>query len=279
MHRTPSLVFSHGNSFPGPCYRLLLEALREQGHTVAVVDRFGHQPQQTISDGWPELADELRQAVQQQLHRHPEEPIWLVGHSLGGLLSMMVAAQPGAALQGKIGGVVMIDSPVYGGWRAAIMQVAKMTGLMPRLSLGRISQRRRHQWPSREAARSHLGSKPVFSSWHPEALDDYITHGLDDASEGVELRFRKEVETQIYNTIPHDLGRLERQLRAGPPVCWVGGLQSEEIRQSGLEAIRRLTQGRMAFLPGGHLLPFERPLATARLISGMIQGYSPSVSS
>lgn len=272
MHCTAPIVFSHGNSFPGPCYRLLLNGLRDHGHAVEAVDRFGHRPDQSISDGWPELVDELRAVVEHRLLRTQEQQVWLVGHSLGGLLSLMVAAQPGQALKGRIGGVVMIDSPIYGGWRAAVMAMAKSTGLMPRLSLGRISQRRRHHWPSREAARAHLGSKAVFSSWHPEALDDYLQHGLEDTADGVVLRFRKEVETRIYNTIPHDLERLARHLQAGPPVCWVGGLESEEIRQSGRAAIQRLTQGRMALLPGGHLLPFERPLATARLISGMMCG-------
>ena len=55
------------------------------------------------------------------------------------------------------GGIVLLDAPVIAGWRAHSLQVMKATGLMKRVSPGRVARRRRHEWPSREAFDACLG--------------------------------------------------------------------------------------------------------------------------
>ena len=54
------IVFSHGNSFPGGTYRLMLDNLRQRGFEVQAIDRFGttrntRSPTtgRTCSSSWP----------------------------------------------------------------------------------------------------------------------------------------------------------------------------------------------------------------------------------
>ena len=76
-------------------------------------------------------------------------PVHLVGHSMGGYVSLLAACKkPGLAQS-----VTLVDSPVVGGWRAHALHMAKVTGLAPRVSPGHISAKRRERWPSRTASK------------------------------------------------------------------------------------------------------------------------------
>jgi pimeloyl-ACP methyl ester carboxylesterase len=264
----PTIVFSHANGFPAPTYRLLFEAWRAAGHTVLAIDKFGHDPAYPVTSNWPRLRDQLIDFVRAHAQG---QPVHLVGHSLGGYISLLAACRAPALARS----VVLLDSPVVGGWRAHSLRVAKVTGLMKRVSPGRVSRTRRWQWPSAEAAFAHYAAKHVFARWDPHVLHDYVACGTEPDPEGaapggVRLAFRREVETRLYNTLPHHLDAL---LRKHPPTCpvgFIGGTQSAEVRQVGLAATRALTHGRMEWLEGSHLYPMEQPQAAAAAVLCML---------
>jgi pimeloyl-ACP methyl ester carboxylesterase len=255
----PLLHFTHGNSYPSGSYGRLLEELGRD-FDVRTTDMLGHDRRYPVDDNWHALIDELIA----QLERYDQPPI-LVGHSLGGAVGMLAAwRRPELARC-----VVMLDSPVVAGWRAHVWRIAKALGLGRKLSPGGVAERRRKVWPSREAAHEHFISKPIFQAWAPGALDDYLTHGLEPHREGVQLRFDREVEAAIYSTLPHDMGRI---LRAPfpVPVGFVAGRRSEELRQAGLAATRKLVGDNFVTIEGTHLYPMESPDLTARLTREMI---------
>lgn len=262
--RLGTIVFSHANGFPAGTYRVLFDVWREAGWKVLALPRFGHDPLYPVTGNWPHLRDELLAFMQ----RHaPGQRVQLVGHSLGGYLSLLAACRrPELAA-----GLVMLDSPVLAGWKAHSVQVAKATRLFGRVSPGRVSQRRRHHWPSAEAALAHFAAKHAFARWEPQVLRDYIAAGLQaDPAGGVRLAFSREVETKIYNTLPHHLGTLVKQHPPRCPVAYLAGTQSAEGRQAGLAATRAVTRGRIDWVEGSHLFPMERPLATAHAVLRML---------
>jgi len=167
----------------------------------------------------------------------------------------------------------MLDSPVITGWRAHGLQVFKASGLIRRVSPGRIAQRRRHVWPDRAAVHAHFAAKHAFARWDPRVLADYVEHGFVDRDGGVELAFDRDIETRIYNTLPHQLGRMLKHHPPRCPVAFVAGTQSVEVRQGGLEAARALARERFAWIEGTHLYPMERPAETARQVSAMIASF------
>lgn len=269
----PLLVFSHANGFPAPTYNKLFRLL-EGGARVRAVDRFGHDPRYPVRDGWQALS---RQLIDFLLQDCGGEPAVLVGHSLGGYLSLMAAhARPDLVRQ-----VILLDSPVVSGWRSQVLWLSKRTGWGERFSPAGAARRRRTQWTDLQAAHAHFAAKEVFRPWDAEMLDDYVRHGTADSPEGRSLTFTREVEYRIYTTLPHRLGRMTR--RPFPvPVTFIGGTDSREIRMAGLAATRRLTRGRMVRTEGTHLFPFEHPAETARLILESIaqmQTKPPSVTS
>lgn len=258
-----TLVFSHANSFPAGTYRLLFDAWRTAGWRVLALPRIGHDPAYPVSLYWPRLREELADFVTAQA---PGEKVHFVGHSLGGFLSLMTACRhPELAAQ-----VLMLDSPLVAGWRSHGVQLARLTGLAARLSPGRVAGRRRQAWPSRDAAVAHFAAKAAFARWQPEVLGDYVDSGTEADPEGppggVRLAFRREIEAQIYDTLPT---RLSAYMRRHPLRCrasFIGGTQSAELRQAGMAATRALVGARLDWVEGTHLFPMERPAETAAAV-------------
>jgi pimeloyl-ACP methyl ester carboxylesterase len=260
-----TIVFSHANGFPAGTYRLLFDAWRRAGFTVHAIEKYGHDPRFPVTSNWPHLRAQLIDFIEHEVGG----PAYLVGHSLGGYLSLMAASRrPDLA-----SGLVMLDSPVLSGWKARAVQVAKAAGIGERFSPGHVSKRRRQQWDSADAAFAHFASKPAFARWAPGMLRDYIASGTETQGKLRRLSFHRDVETAIYNALPHHLTRV---LRAHPLQCkmaFIRGTESTEIRQVGMRATERLAQGRISSIEGSHLYPLERPAETAaevlRLIANM----------
>jgi len=272
------IVFSHANSFPAGTYQALFRSLRARGHTVRAVERFGHDPRYPVTSNWPHLVQQLADFAA-PLIAQAGEPAWLVGHSLGGFLSLMCAARhPGLGGHG-VRGVVLIDSPVLGGWRARTLELIKRTQLVGSVSPGRVSRRRRDRWASADEALAHFQHKRAFARWDPQCLADYIAHGTHDADtpQGPQrlLTFSRDVETAIYNTLPHNLDRLLRRHPLRCPVGFIGGTQSQEMRQVGMAMTHRLVgrdhPERLLMVEGSHLFPMERPHDTAAALDGLLR--------
>ena len=262
------IVFSHGNSFPASTYRVMLDSLRARGFTVHAIEKYGHDPRYPVTDNWPHLVQQLADFAREQRQAGGEAP-YLVGHSLGGILSLMCAARHPELARG----VVMLDSPVLGGWRAGAIGVAKHTPLMKRLSPSGVSRKRRHQWDDREAVFQHFRGKKLFAAWDEQVLHDYVNHGTLDAEGTWQLAFDREVESRIYDTLPHNIGTLLRAQPLKCPLAFIGGLQSAEMKQvGGLENTARIAKGRVMMIDGSHLFPMEKPLATAAAVEASLRG-------
>ena len=86
------------------------------------------------------------------------------------------------------------------------------------------------------------------------------------------LAFDREVESRIYETLPHNIDGVLRRHPLRCPLAFVGGLQSAEIRQvGGIEATARFAKGRVMMIDGTHLFPMEKPLATAAAIEASLR--------
>lgn len=252
-----TIVFSHGNGFPAGTYAALFEAWRAAGCAVQALDMFGHDPHFPVTSNWPHLRDQLIDFVDRL-----GKPVWLVGHSLGGLLSLLAAAKrPDIAR-----GLVLLDSPVITGWRARSVGAVKAARLIERVGPGRIAQRRRHEWPSREAVKAHFAAKHVFARWEPRVLDDYVANGFVKRGDKTVLLFQREVEAHIYNTLPHHLATVLRRHPLKCPFAFIAGTQSQEMRRGGLETSRALAGERFKWIEGTHLYPMEKPGQTAALV-------------
>ena len=269
----PLIIFSHGNSFPASTYGVLFQSLQARGFQVKAIEKFGHDPRYPVTSNWPHLVQQLADFTQAEVEKSGQ-PAFLVGHSLGGFLSLMCAASNPVLGGQPVRGVVMVDSPILGGWRAKALSVAKRAQLVGSISPGAISRKRRQQWLGRDEVLAHFRSKKAFARWDEQVLRDYIEHGTHDENGSAQgqrlLSFDRDVETSIYNTLPDNMEQLLKKNPLKCPVAFIGGRQSVEMKQVGMAMTQKITQGRIMMLDGSHLFPMEKPLATAAAIEAML---------
>lgn len=262
------IVFSHANSFSAGTYRRLLDAWRAAGTEVVAVERFGHDSRHPIGPNWRGMTRQLLNLIDSV----PVDRLWLVGHSMGGYLSLIAAGQRPE----RVRGIILLDSPIIHGWRSGLVSVVKAVGQMHRMPQASLAARRRDRWASSEEAHAHFAQKPAFAAWHAEVLRDYVETGTEPDPEDASgtartLSFRRDVEASIYATVPHWLVPYLRRHPPGGPVAFVGGRRSDVIVRCGLEATRRLTHGRISWLGGSHLFPFEQPDETVQEVQAWMR--------
>ncbi len=263
------IVFSHANSFPASTYGVLFKSLRSRGYTVKAVDKYGHDAKYPVTNNWPLMVQQLHDLAQRETDK-AGEPAWLVGHSLGGFLSLMCAARHPELAKG----VLLIDSPILGGWRATTLGVIKRTQLVGSVSPGAVSRRRKNAWPDADAVYAHFRHKKAFAKWDDQVLADYVAHGTREVDGQRVLAFDRDVETAIYNTLPDNLDRLLKRHPLKCPVAFIGGTRSEEMKQVGMTMTEQVVKGRIMMLDGSHLFPMEKPMATAAAIEASLRGMS-----
>ena len=262
----PLIVFSHGNSFQAAVYSELIQHLKARGYAVEAIEKFGHDAARPVTNNWPHLVRELADFATLQALKKPGQPLFLVGHSLGGFLSLMCASKFPVLGGVPISGVVLLDSPIIGGWRAQVLRIAKKVGLMSSMSPGAVSQKRRTSWASSREAFVHFRAKKSFALWHDAAIHNYVESFSQRPTGGLQLGFDRSVETAIYNTLPDNLGKLLASHPPKCPVAFVGGSDSTELKRVGLRLTQKVVNGRIRTVNGGHLFPIENPLCTAAAI-------------
>ena len=277
----PLIIFSHGNSFPASTYGVLLRSLEARGFQVKAIEKFGHDPAYPVTSNWPHLVQQLADFTAREVLTSGQGA-FLVGHSLGGFLSLMCAARHPELGGQALRGVLLLDSPLIGGWRATALGVAKRAKLVGSISPGVISRKRRNLWLGKDEVFAHFRHKKTFARWDEQVLRDYIEHGTHDAPDQHadtdenrrHLSFDRNVETSIYNTLPDNLDQL---IRRHPLKClagFIGGRQSAEMKQVGMGLTQKVTKGRIMMLDGSHLFPMEKPVATAAAVEAALLNMS-----
>ena len=204
------------------------------------------------TEGWPHLVEQLIDSI--------KEPVFGVGHSLGGYLNFLAAVQRPELFRA----IVLLDAPIIGPFRGTMLGATKKLGIVDRVTPAGATRDRRSSWPSRAAAKEHFRTRPLFRHFTEECLDDYIDHGLID----LRLRIDPAIEYQIYRTIPHDMAKHLPKLRV--PAFFIGGAESDVVRRVRLAGMK--PKFRMRKVPGGHLFPFENPAAAATSIAQVLDG-------
>ncbi len=252
------LSFAHANGFPSATYGKLFDALTPW-FSVANLPVHGHDPRFPVNDNWGNLVDELILHLEAQA-----QPVWGVGHSLGGVLQLHAALRRPDLYRG----VIMLDSPLLTARDQWVIRAAKRLGLIDRLTPAGRTRGRREVFADLASARAYFSSKALFRQFDGQCLEAYLQHGLRSDEDALRLRFDPATEISIYRSVPHlHPGRLQG---LQVPLALVGGAQSRVVMKHHARAAQRLINGEFHRLPGGHMFPLEHPLETAELIRAVI---------
>lgn len=252
------LHFSHANGFPAGTYRVLFESLSAH-YDVRSIDRIGHNPDYPVTDNWRHLESELIHYFE----RHYNQPVIAVGHSLGGLLSLMVAVKRPDLIKA----LIMLDSPALSPLEANGLRLVKRLGMVDKVTPAGRTEGRRSEWPSTAEAMDYFRGKSLLRYFDERCLKDYVQSGTAPTENGVALRFDPEIEMKIYRTVPHNL-RVRSGLRV--PGAAVGGEHSKVFRRLNGAYMQSRLGMKVRWLPGSHMFPLERPEQTAAVIHQLL---------
>lgn len=247
--------FAHGNGFPALCYKQMLDGLTPY-FDYCYIDRIGHDPVFPVSENWHNLISEIITSIQRQADR----PVIALGHSLGGVLSLLAAIEKPELFKA----VIMLDSPLIGSLKSNIVRLAKSLGVIDRITPAFRTRGRREYWENYEQLLSYLKTRDLFKTFTDACLNDYITYGLDHKEDGYYLRFDRHIEYQIYRTIPHIIPHYKGKLVT--PAILIYGDKSTVVGKMELRYMKNKFNIACFKTSGTHLFPMEHPHEVAAQI-------------
>jgi len=247
--------FAHGNGFPSPCYQQMFNHLSSR-FNYCYIDKIGHNPDYPVGDNWNCLVSEVLESIKMQTRK----PVIAVGHSLGGILSLLASIQQPELFKA----VILLDSPLIGPFKSTMVKLAKRIGFIDRVTPASRTRARKAHWKTRDEVVSYLRSRDLFKQFAAECLKDYIDYGLVHNAEGYHLRFNRDIEYQIYRTIPHVIPQYEGTL--AHPCALIYGDRSWVVDKMDVGYMQDKFKINCYKTIGGHLFPREHPKAAAMQI-------------
>ena len=256
-----TIHFAHANGFPMGSYKTLLAQLETQ-FLIQGVSHIGHNLRWPVGENWDALVDEQLAQISSNT-----EPVWGVGHSLGGVLLYRAALKSPAYFKG----LVLLDPPLYiSGLRPYMLKLAKYFGRIDRVTPARQSRARKQQWPSTHAMKEYLRSRGLFAQFDDRCLDDYIAAASDEISGQRVLNFKPQVEYDIFCHLADNLSNTGRKIKV--PVAVLTSATGSVVPPSGLKGFQNA-----GFIchthKGDHLFPLQYPESTASQIQAMIKQF------
>lgn len=247
----PPLHFYHANGFPVSVYLPLLTRLTAHYRVIGLGIR-GQDAQTVGNTSWHQIAKDLIGF----LDKKQLGPVVGVGHSVGGVATMIASAQRPDLFSKTI----LID-PVIQPYRSVIsLAINRLLGKKNHSLLARLARVRRHQWPNRDEVYEYFKNKSLFERFDDEYLKSFVTYGVKpSASGGVELVCPPEEEARIFENYPIDvwcwIGRLKT------PVRIIRGEHSDVLTEAAAKRFCRKNANAESFTVKGadHLIPMEKP--------------------
>jgi pimeloyl-ACP methyl ester carboxylesterase len=244
----PTVLFAHANGFNAETYRTMFAPLGGSFHVVAW-DLRGHgfstlPTAAGLAKGWTIFRDDLIGATEHIC----TAPVLLAGHSLGATSSLMAAARAGKSVRALVLIEPVLIPPLRRGEEAGAVDLA------------RRAERRRHVFPSFEAALNAYRGRGIFATWPDGVVADYLRGGLIDAGNGsLRLACMPEWEAAIFRGAPHDAAPLVAEIVC--PITIVAGTRTSATSEQQLSVIRKLRPDARIVVADGasHFLPMERP--------------------
>ena len=218
----PPLLFVHGTFGQASNFEPWLGYFRDAGYACSAISLPGHEPPDsdllkrlTLNDYLAAVSNAIRQA---------DRPPVVIGHSLGGLLALMVAAGTECA------GLVLVGAPAPGQLPAQIGVLRYALTFVPRIAAG----------------------LPISAP--PEAVRSLVTHDLS-AAESEEIIAQGTLESG--RVLRRLFFGVSRSVFGGIkcPVLCLGGGADRLVPLSAAESIATATGGDLVVFPGhGHWL-------------------------
>lgn len=269
--RTDGRVFHflHGNGFCGRTLEPFARALGSASDHYLFTDLPGHGAAQYGAKNdsgmpqpdWNAMAD----AVADSIARRADRPVTAIGHSMGGVVTLLAAAR----CPELFAEVVLLDPVLFSAEVLLYQRLMRKTGLWQRTGLVKSVSARRSVWPDKQSLGQDLRKKSLYKSWSEEAFEAFVEYATVDRDGGRVLACEPEWEASIFGSYPRGLWRAVRTVSV--PVGIIVASESYPfIRPAVKRAVRKNTNIHQFDYKGGHCFPMDAPEYAAQVVNGVI---------
>ena len=266
----PLAHICHANGFCAGVYEPLAERLNQKLHVLGM-DQRGHGRTKAPAEPkklrhWGVFADDL-----ENFFENLNEPITAIGHSLGGVVSLMTAVRRPDLVERLILVDPTILPPSYMWW----WRLFKAVGLSQRLPIATRAAKRRDVWPDRETMLKSYNGRGMFKTWTDGFLEKYVTEGSLETKDGeIKLACRPAWEARCFASCIHDSWDYVRKLDI--PTLLIFGQESDTFLPSAQAYFRKiLPQAEIiGFEKTSHFVPMDQPDRTAEVILDFMKNTS-----
>ena len=158
----PILLIMHGLGAHSGWFIDMGNSLNEQGLTVYAIDHRGFGRSGGIRGHATEAQTPVRDAkavLDEIRRRHPDAPVSILGHSLGAIFALHMAADDTAAAQHRLGGMILVNPGIAVTWKVPI-------GRQVAMAVGGLSGSAR-QWslaPGHESMTTHAEARRMLDA-------------------------------------------------------------------------------------------------------------------
>ncbi len=268
----PFLHFAHATGFNAETYRGLLSPLGGRMR-ISASDLRGHGF--STLPGTPGLAARwtiYRDDLIRILEGLDEGPASLSGHSMGGTVSLMVAALRPDLVQG----LVLVEPVMIPAYAWAVQLWSRLRGVNPGPNLADKAEQRRNSFPSFDSALASYTGRGAFRTWQTETVADYLRGGLitDPESHQVKLACAPAWEAETFRSTPFGMARLIRRVKC--PVTLIYGTIGSTCRDSEARIFQRAGAHVVKADGASHFLPMEYPDLVQHEIERLCGRFDPA---
>jgi pimeloyl-ACP methyl ester carboxylesterase len=250
------VIWLHANGFNAWTYRNTLAPLAPELQLLAI-DQRGHggTPQDRAVEGKRDALDMRDDLLALLTVVSPARPVILAGHSLGGCISLLAAAEAPS----RVRAVALFDPVILSREVSARATAANGVAISESPLVAKARNRRR-RFASRDEVYVAYRGRAIFSTWPEAALRDYIQAGFRDLPDGeVELACAPEWEAAIFAAHGHDIWDAMSRIEA-PVRIYRAERGSTCAVAEAADFPRPQGQVRVTTVPGStHFLPIEQP--------------------
>lgn len=263
----PTVHFLHGTGF---CSSTLLPVAEQlpQDWNLLFTDLPGHaeslQPDLAKMPDWRAMAKTVGDALEQRMQAQGSGPVIGVGHSMGGIITLLLAAERPHLFSR----IVLLD-PIF--FSPAVVMAQKLirhSGYWRRTALVKNVAARQRQWPDLPSMKASLQTKALYKRWQEPALDAFLEGGTRKVANGVELSCNPKWEAAIFGSYPKGLWRAVKKV-AIPVEILVAERSYGFIKVSARKAVSINANIHWQPVTGSHCFPMENPEYTAQIIRNL----------
>lgn len=278
----PPIHFLHGTGFTAMTLAPMAASLPKDWE-LWFTDVPGHgrssQPNHRMPD-WQDMADTVAQSIinqskdkqaqkkqsQHQPTSHPFQPFIGVGHSMGGVLTLLAAAKHPKLFKR----IVLLDPVLFNTEIIIAQHLMRSTGAWKKSSLVRSVSRRTASWPTKEVMLKELKGKQLYRQWHHDALSAFADYGTHtDNNDNIALSCAPRWEGSIFGSYPKGLWQSVRKIDI-PVDIIIAEKSYPFIPRAAKKAARINSNIQWHTFGKRHCFPMEEPEAAAKFIQQLL---------